>query len=130
MRLPPVRHGPRHKEDTRDEVQGKAKREGTCRAGCAACCRFLTVNVNPDYFTGQAKAWIELHGIQVRKEGGICWMDIPSPCSALVDGRCSVYNKRPKACRVFPSSQAEIDLVDSFTGEKVCTYRFTKGGDK
>ena len=50
MRLSPVRHEPRDSEGAREEVQGKAKGEGTCKA---ACCRFNTVN--PDYFT------IELH---------------------------------------------------------------------
>ena len=46
MRLPPVRHEPRDSEGAREEVQGKAKGEGTCKAGC---CRFNTVN--PDYYT-------------------------------------------------------------------------------
>ncbi len=125
MRLPTVRDEPRDSESAwKGDLQGVAKREGTCTEGCAACCLFLTVNVNPDYFTGKAKAWVELHGIQVRMEGGICWMDIPSPCSALRGGRCGAYDERPKACRVFPSSQAEIDLVNDFTGKKVCTYKF------
>lgn len=119
---------------------GVQARSGSCTVGCGACCRFLTVNVNPDYFTSaDAKAWVELHAVNGRHirvrmaEGGICWMDIPIPCSALTpDGMCGLMGKpeRPKSCDDFPTSQVDIDLVDEITGEKVCTYEFKGGGEK
>ena len=130
MRMSSVRHAARDSKGSQQEVQ----REGDCTVGCGACCKFLTINVNPDYYTSEdAKAWVELHGIRVRMSGGVCWMDIPTPCSALTDdGRCGIYGKpeRPKGCDTFPQSQAEINLVDDFTGEKVCTYSFKRGGEK
>lgn len=126
------------KEGTEEEAKA-VQRTGECTIGCGACCVLLTINVNPDYYkSADAKAWVELHAvngrhIRVRMKDGICWMDIPIQCSALTDdGMCSLMGKpeRPKSCDDFPTSQADINLVDEFAGEKVCTYSFLKGGDE
>ena len=106
-------------------------RTGECQVGCGACCRFLVLQVNPQYIeVDDVRRWIELHGIKLRMRDGGCWATIPLPCSALEEGRCSLYGseERPKTCDVFPSSQADIDLVHEFTGEEVCTYRFPQEG--
>lgn len=89
---------------------------------CGACCRFIVLQVNPQYEESpDVKRWIELHGIKlIRKEQGV-WAYIPTPCSALNENRCGIYEDRPNVCRTWPTSQADIDELHDFLGEKVCT---------
>ena len=36
----------------------------------------------------------------VAEHGNIAWID--STCKYLADGRCSIYNDRPQACKDYP----------------------------
>ncbi|KKL48826.1 hypothetical protein LCGC14_2321650 [marine sediment metagenome] len=91
----------------------------TC-SSCAACCQYVRLQVSPQYLA--AKRWLELHGIKLVRRGQRVFVYIPTPCSALQDGRCSIYEERPEACRTWPNSQADIDEVNTHMGREVCRF--------
>lgn len=123
MRLSEVRSKAGDTQDTQRQVRG-----GYCKESCSACCEFLVLQVNPAYKSKDVRRWIELHGIKlVEKDGGL-FAHIPSPCSKLKDGMCSIYEDRPDVCRSWPSSQAEIDNLKDFSGED-CTFHFKEVGN-
>ena len=100
-------------------------REGECTPGCGACCRFIRLQVNPQYMQSDVRHWIELHGIRLREHGGGVWAYVPLPCSALTpEGMCGLQGKpeRPELCGVFPSGQWQLDEL-KFMGAD-CTYSF------
>ena len=103
-------------------------RTGECN-GCSACCRFVILQVNPAYMEPERRRFIELHGVRLFTQDGGVWAQVSTQCQHLLtDGKCGVYGKpeRPKACAEFPFVQTDIDLVDTFSGEKVCSYSFEK----
>ncbi len=91
-----------------------------CQENCAACCRYVILQVNPQYTNEDVKRWIELHGIKLVERGGALWAYVPTPCSALEGTRCGLYGtkERPRVCEVWPNSQAEIDDLENHTGQK------------
>ena len=100
-------------------------RGGYCKEGCAACCSFFVLQVNPAYAENEdLKRWVELHGIRLQKRGGALWAYIPLPCSALDGTKCGTYETRPEVCRKWPASQGDIDELHNRTGP-VCTYTFS-----
>jgi hypothetical protein len=110
MRLPPLPRG---------------QADGVLAHGCdlcgeAACCRYVVLQVSPAYQEREVSRWIELHGIKLVERNGALWAYIPTPCSALEDGRCSVYENRPKVCRDWPNSQADVDDLNRHLGRVVC----------
>ncbi len=102
-------------------------RTGECN-GCSACCRFLILNVSPSYLEDDKKRWIELHGIKVfQQKDGTAWVRINATCEHLTDdGTCGIYGQpeRPQTCADFPFVQSDIDLIDEWAGQKVCSYEF------
>ena len=101
-------------------------RLGECSA-CAACCKFLLLNVNPAYMGADKRRWIELHGIRLFEQGGGVWAMINATCRHLTnEGRCGVFGtpERPQACEDFPFVQSDIDLVDRKYGKGTCSYSF------
>ena len=101
-------------------------RTGECNS-CAACCRFLILQVNPAYLDADKRQWIELHGIRLFEQDGGVWARIDAACTHLTnDGKCGVFgtSHRPQTCADFPSVQSEIALVDDWAGEQVCSYEF------
>ena len=104
------------------------RREGSCTSGCGACCRFLVLQVNPQYRDqGDIQRWIELHGIRLVERGGYVWAYIPTPCSQLApDGTCGIHETRPDVCREWPQSEAQIVELHEYVGEEVCSYRFSQ----
>ena len=107
-------------------------RTGFCSENCAACCRFLVLQVNPQYAELEdVKRWVELHGIKLAIRNGACWAYIPTPCSALAGTQCSLYGTaaRPKVCDDWPTSQADIDELHRFTEREICTYSFVAEGE-
>lgn len=119
-----VRHAAGDKKGAQQQVQ----RKGFCQEDCAACCKFIVLQVNPQYAeVADIKHWIELHDIKLVKRDGALWAYIPTPCSALDGTRCSLYGTadRPKTCDIWPSSQAEIDTLKVFTDQE-CSYSFSQ----
>ena len=103
-------------------------RLGECNS-CAACCKFLILQVNPAYLDADRRAWIELHGIHLSERDGAVWARIDAACQHLTKaGRCGVFGlpERPQTCDQFPAVQTDIDLVDEWAGEPVCSYSFAK----
>ena len=99
-----------------------------CTPGCGACCRWIVLQVNPQYDNPDIARWIGLHGIRLQRRDGGIFAYIPTPCSALGgDGMCTIYEERPEVCRIFPTSEAEVAMVDEYVGEKVCTVKFEEG---
>ena len=105
-------------------------REGFCKTGCGACCKFLVLQVNPQYYNSpDIKNWVELHGIRLVKRDGGVWAYIQATCRELQeDNSCGLYGKpeRPNVCAEWPFNQAEINDLDAFVGEKTCSYSFTE----
>lgn len=103
-------------------------REGECTPGCGSCCRFLRLQVNPQYIElPDVKHWIELHGIRLRKKDGGVWAYIPISCTALTpEGMCGLQGKpeRPELCATFPEGQWQLDEL-TYMGVDNCTYTFT-----
>jgi Fe-S-cluster containining protein len=97
-----------------------------CTPGCGACCRFLVLQVNPQYLENADVArWVELHSIKLRRRGLGVFATIPLACDALTDeGMCSIHPDRPDVCRSFPQSEAAIDIIHEEVGQEVCTVKF------
>lgn len=103
-------------------------RLGECNS-CTACCQFLILQVNPAYLDADRRAWIELHGIHLFEQDGGVWVRINASCHRLTtDGKCGVFGlpERPQMCDQFPAVQTDIDLVDEWAGERVCSYSFER----
>tara|TARA_R100000544_G_C2226771_1_gene61305 strand:- start:1866 stop:2159 length:294 start_codon:yes stop_codon:yes gene_type:complete len=59
-------------------------------SGCGACCRLA----GP---AGGAN-----HGLPIKKDGS---------CGHLIDNKCSIYNTRPKICRVEENAKTQDKLT-------------------
>lgn len=121
MRMSEVRPEPRDTKGSRARMQ----RQGYCQEGCAACCTYIRLEVHPAYKDEDISRWIELHGVRLKEVGQRLYAYIPTPCSALHEGRCSIYEDRPNVCRSWPTSQADITDLEEYVGKKTCTYSFT-----
>lgn len=119
MRVSEVRHGAGDNEGARQELQGSCTH-------CTACCSYLRLQVSPAYKEEDVRRWIELHGIRLKEMNGGLFAYIPMPCSALKDGRCSIYEERPDVCRSWPTSQADIDDLHDYKQAEMCTLRFSQ----
>jgi hypothetical protein len=103
-------------------------RHGTCRPDVcnAACCRFLSLEVNPIYLSDpDLSTWVRLHLIELVEHNGRALARIPMPCSQLGGrGQCKLYGEpeRPALCGQFPMAPASLLGL-----EDACTYRFEAG---
>ena len=107
-------------DDLINSLLSYAKRQGVnidCKKGCEWCCHqaifaishevhFLT-DYMADYFSGdQIKTVLQKakdKNDQVKKLGTEDILNVKSPCPLLNDGKCSVYEARPMACRIYLS---------------------------
>jgi len=74
---------------------------------CGECCTHMVIPIPPDdgedYYL-----WFELHGLEVFKRLGGHAVKVPIPCGALTaDGKCGIYEFRPKMCQVWVCNEAE-----------------------
>lgn len=77
--------------------------------------------------------WLELHGIKLWQQGDYTWARIEARCRHLTDdNRCGIYGQpeRPQVCAEFPFAQGDIDIVDEWAGEKVCSYSFSSSREE
>ena len=99
-------------------------RVGECTPNCGACCRFLRLQVPPEYGSNpDVRNWVELHGIRLQNIDGGTFAFLQVPCSALTEeGLCSLYGKpeRPDLCNHYPMTPPALTGV-----EDVCSYSFT-----
>lgn len=119
MRLSEVRYAAGDPKGAQQPVQ----RQGYCKEDCAACCKFLILQVNPQYKSKDIRRWIESHGIELKEKDGGLFAYIPIPCTALDGTKCLIYEDRPEVCRTWPQSQAEIETLKDYTNEE-CTFFF------
>jgi hypothetical protein len=105
------------------------QRNGSCTPGCGACCKGVSLNINPAYLEKEVRHWLELHGIKLSERGGGVWAWVPLPCRELQpDMKCGLYGKpeRPSLCDKWPFNDEEVIVLEEVTGEK-CTFYFTEG---
>lgn len=120
------------KDDSAATLRGTPRglqRVGTCTEACGACCKGVTLNVNPDYLQKEVRHWLELHGLRLWEADGGVWAFIPTPCRELKpDMSCGLYGKaeRPQLCADWPFNQQEIITLREVTGAE-CGFSFTEG---
>lgn len=62
-----------------------------CRVCRGLCCTKLALAVDdPD-----VHRWLSFHGDQTSEK----WIEFPCRCRKLVNGKCSIYEDRPKICK-------------------------------
>lgn len=97
------------------------RRVGRCTPGCGACCRRTALYLDEARLSDD-RAWLEAHGIKLRRAGGGVLAIIPFVCPVLTKrGRCSVYAARPLSCRFWPMTPEDLQELED---PSVCTYRF------
>lgn len=101
--------------------------------GCTACCTSSQfVHIGPDEHETLARIPRELRFAAPRLPAGHVLMgyDDRGHCPMLVDGACSIYEHRPRACRtydcrVFAASGLELEGPEkSAINERVRRWRF------
>jgi uncharacterized protein len=99
-----------------EALQGERASDVPCH-GCTACCTSSQfVLVEPDETETLARIPAALLFPAPRRPRGhvVLGYDERGHCPMLVDGRCSIYEHRPRACRtydcrVFPAAGVEAD---------------------
>lgn len=98
----------------------------TCRNGCSWCC-YLQVSINIDEailiykYIQEEKIEIDWEAVKDQSQyGEERWMEMPwkeRKCVFLQEGKCSIYENRPLACRKHMVASKEEDCrVCSVTG--------------
>ena len=72
--------------------------EDLCRHCQGACCEMFWTEVPPNLEVPGNKQWLRLRGAVAFEPHRVRW---EIPCAALVDGKCSIYRRRPATCREF-----------------------------
>lgn len=86
---------------------------------CGMCCdgtMFQIVRMQP----GDKPAELGRLGMKIRSQGGEFHME--QPCAALVDLRCTIYERRPTRCRLFNCQQLhrlEAGTIDEVQAAEV-----------
>ena len=87
------------------------------------------LQVHPMYMEADKKRWVELHGIRLIRQEGAVYAVVNTACKHLTeDNQCGIFgsDERPQTRAEGPFLQHDIDLVDEWAGEKVCSYSFEK----
>lgn len=100
-------------------IRGEQDAEVPC-GGCTACCTsFQFVHIGPDETDTLAHIPGELLFPAPRLSPGhvLLGYDERGHCPMLVDGRCSIYEHRPRTCRaydcrIFAAAGLEVDAED------------------
>ena len=101
--------------------------------GCTACCTSSQfVEVGPDETDALAHIPAELLFPAPRRPTGhmLLGYDERGHCPMLIDGRCSIYEHRPRACRtydcrIFPAAGITPDDDKPLIAEQSRRWRFT-----
>lgn len=67
-----------------------------CALCRGACCEGIVLPSAP-YGEADANRWLCMHGTPEDAE----WLYVPAPCRHLKEGRCSIYEDRPRVCSDF-----------------------------
>ena len=101
--------------------------------GCTACCTSgQFVHIGPDETDTLAHIPSELLAQAPRLPAGhvVLGYDSEGRCPMLVDGACSIYAHRPRACRaydcrVFAASGVDVDAAKPALARRVARWRFS-----
>jgi Fe-S-cluster containining protein len=107
-------------------------------AGCTACCRASQfVHVEPDEVDAITHIPAELLFPAPRLPAGhkVLGYDERGWCPMLVDGGCSIYEHRPRACRtydcrIFAATGIDVDEAQSEIGARVRRWTFSFDTDE
>jgi uncharacterized protein len=123
--------------DMRAAVRGERDADVPCD-GCTACCTASQfVHIGPDETATLARIPRKLlFPAPLMPEGHVVLPhDARGHCPLLVDGRCSIYEERPRTCRtydcrVFAATGVQPD--DGLIAERAARWRFTyaSGADR
>jgi Fe-S-cluster containining protein len=100
--------------------------------GCTACCTSSQfVHIGPDETDTLAHIPSELLAPAPRLPAGhvVLGYDSDGRCPMLIDGACSIYAHRPRACRtydcrVFAATGVEVDAAKPALARRVARWRF------
>lgn len=82
-----------------------------CEMCQGACCKSIAF---PSSWFGAEMDWVKLHG---SLEGDRVRFN--QPCSKLCDGKCTIYETRPEACKAYPvGSESCLRAVKLFAPER------------
>jgi hypothetical protein len=101
--------------------------------GCTACCTSgQFVHIGPDETDTLAHIPSELVVPAPRLPAGhvVLGYDSEGRCPMLIDGACSIYAHRPRACRaydcrVFAAAGVEVDAAKPVLARRVVRWRFS-----
>jgi Fe-S-cluster containining protein len=118
-----LRKGMQELDKAHDESPVKIRTKVACRAGCSHCCSvsidvqahevFLAAEYIQVTFSAEAlAAVIERTAARRARVKGLSTEErdrLSHPCALLAaDGRCTIYEGRPEACRVHHTSDASV----------------------
>jgi Fe-S-cluster containining protein len=100
--------------------------------GCTACCTSgQFVNIGPDETDALAHIPLALLAPAPRRPAGhmVLGYDERGHCPMLLEGSCSIYEHRPRACRtydcrVFAAAGIEVEAAQPAIGRRVRRWRF------
>lgn len=102
-----------------DELGAAIHKHSACRAGCSHCCHTAVMIYQTEaeeiaLYTCRTVRRQEFRMPQDIKDLGMQTKYIRTPCPFLVEGRCSVYEVRPYACRQQHSLNPTPDQCDTY----------------
>lgn len=102
----------------RDELPPDAN---LCQYCSAKCCQYLAIQIDEPTTARQFDylIWFLLHqNVLVFREKGRWFVLFQTPCSKLLsDGRCGIYEHRPRICRAYSTKRCEYE--DDWVYERV-----------
>jgi uncharacterized protein len=116
-------------------IRGDGESDVPC-AGCTACCRSAQfVHVAPDEADARAHIPAELLVAAPGLPDGnhVLGYDERGHCPLLVDGGCSIYAHRPRACRTYDCrvfAAAGVGLDAGAVAERARRWRFGLASEK
>jgi Fe-S-cluster containining protein len=82
---------------------------GKCnpKAGCNAyCCRFSQMKVKN--ITQDERNYFLFHGCEIKDQGSLAHVLMPTPCMKLAGTNCTIYEDRPQICRKYARMPNEL----------------------
>lgn len=94
-----------------------------CRTCGGGCCRHIALQIDtPDSEDDfDTLRWFLLHrGVKVFIDHDDSWnLEVATDCTALTDGRCAIYDRRPRICRDYPPADDACEHEEPGTSYKV-----------
>lgn len=113
-------------------LRGERSADVPC-GGCTACCtssQFVTVAPDEAATLSRIPAGLLFPAPRLPRGHVLLGYDERGHCPMLVEGRCSIYEHRPRACRmydcrVFAAADVAVDDAHGLIDQRVSRWRFT-----